>query len=221
VNIHLSDINVRLPGSPSPLFHLPHFQVAAGSRVLIHGPSGKGKTTMLNIVSGQFSPDSGRVLIGGTDLGALDEDARARFRRRHFGIVFQRWNLIDHLTVLENILLGIPEKSFDRRSNRATVALRKTGLEMLAARRAGALSPGEQQRVAVARMWAASPEIILADEPTSSLDGPGAEGVVDTLLQAAQGRTLVVVSHDPRIRSRFETVHDFSALIAPHQFANP
>lgn len=227
--ISLSGIEVRLPGSAGHLFRLPALEVASGARVLIHGPSGRGKTTLLHVIAGQFLPHAGSVRLGDTDLTALDENARADFRRDRLGIIFQRWNLIDHLTVLENVMLGIPKTSRSARRGRegftrealAREALRRTGLEDLAGRPGGLLSPGEQQRAAVARVWASSPAIILADEPTSSLDGPGAERVLDALWEASEpsgvsrGSTLLVVSHDPRARVRFDDVRDFGELIAP------
>jgi putative ABC transport system ATP-binding protein len=214
VNVILSGIEVRFPDRAEPLFRLPALEIASGARVLIHGSSGCGKTTLLHLISGQFPPHAGRVLVGVSDLTAEDANARAGFRRAHFGILFQRWNLIDHLPVLENVLLGISLRGPERRRNRALEALRKTGLAEFADRRGGLLSPGEQQRAAVARVWAAAPDVILADEPTSSLDGPGAERVMDALWEASEGRTMIVVSHDPRLRARFADMRDFGEMIA-------
>lgn len=217
MHIALKGVEVRLPAAPSPLFHLPRFDVATGARTLVHGPSGRGKTTLLNLLSGQFTPQAGSIRVGGTELTSLGADARARFRRAHFGIVFQRWNLIDHLTLLENVVLGIPDRAArgaERKRRRAEEALRRVGLAALAARRAGLVSPGEQQRAAVARVSAAEPAIILADEPTSHLDDDGAAHVIDALWSASAGRTLIVVSHDPRLRARFEDARDFSALVS-------
>lgn len=213
MQVVLTDVTVRIPDRPEPLFVLPRLELGSGSHVLVHGPSGRGKTTLLNLVAGQFRPHAGSVRVGDTELTALDADARARFRRRHMGIIFQRWNLVDHLTVLENILLGLPADK-PRRRDHALDALRAVGLDALAGRRGGLLSPGEQQRVAVARVRAAAPDLILADEPTSSLDDPGAAMVLDALEDAARGRTLVVVSHDPRARARFPRVHDFTSLVS-------
>jgi ABC-type lipoprotein export system ATPase subunit len=132
----------------------------------------------------------------------------------HDAFIGRARNLIDHLTVLENVLLGISLRGPERRRNRALEALRKTGLAEFADRRGGLLSPGEQQRAAVARVWAAAPDVILADEPTSSLDGPGAERVMDALWEASEGRTMIVVSHDPRLRARFADMRDFGEMIA-------
>ncbi len=207
---------MRLPGRAEPLFRLPRLDVPSGGHLLIQGPSGSGKTTLLHLLCGQFLPHAGSIRAGGTELTRLSDSERARFRRRRFGIVFQRAGLIAHLTVLENVLAGqapglvSPAEARDR----AREALRAMGLEALASRRAGLLSPGEQQRAAVARVRAASPDVILADEPTSSLDARGAEAVLDALMETAEGRTLVAVSHDPRAASRFGRVLDFLELVA-------
>src|SRR5690606_7021453 len=187
VNIALSDVTVRFPSAPAPLFHLPRFEAASGAHVLVHGPSGRGKTTLLHLPAGQFLPASGVIRVGDTELTALDDAARARFRRTHYGLIFQRWNLIDHLTVLENLMLGIPDRvargSFRKRRH-AEACLREVGLEKLASRRAGVVSPGEQQRIAVTRIRAAAPALVLADEPTSPLDDSGAALVFRTLRES-------------------------------------
>ena len=217
VNIALSDVTVRFPSASAPLFCLPRLEIAAGSHVLLHGPSGHGKTTLLHLLSGQFLPDSGSIRVGDTEVTELDDEARARFRRAHFGLIFQRWNLVDHLTVLENIMLVVPDRvarTREAKRRHAEVCLRDMGLSSLGARRAGVVSPGEQQRIAVAKIRAAEPAIVLADEPTSHLDDPGAGRVFESLLKFSRGRTLVVVSHDPRARIHFhdQDIYDFSVL---------
>lgn len=145
----------------------------------------------------------------------MNADSRARFRRDHVGIIFQRWNLVDHLTALENVLLGIPVSAPNAiRRKQAYAALQRTGLEELSLRPGGWLSPGEQQRVAAARVWASSPRLILADEPTSSLDDPGMERVMGVLWEASEGGTMVVVSHDPRLHALFRDRRDFADLVS-------
>jgi ABC-type lipoprotein export system ATPase subunit len=205
---------VRLPGRPQPLFAIAALKVPAGSRILIRGPSGTGKTTLLHLLAGQFPPDEGEILLGGRDFSALGGDDRRRLRRDHFGIIFQRMNLIGHLDAAENVGLAFAPGS-PSVAAKALEALRRMGLEGALRRRCATLSPGEQQRVAVARVLARSPDIVLADEPTSSLDGRNAEAVMEALCEASAGKTLVVVSHDGRIDRFFEDARDFEKLVRP------
>ncbi len=211
LDIHLEKLTVRVPGRSAPLFKLAKLEIPFGSRILVHGPSGKGKTTLLHLLSGQFLADEGEIIVGGQALAGLDGEARRRLRRRHYGIIFQRLNLFPHLDGLENTLLGGDDGVGALTKGRE--ALVRMGLGAQARQRCGSMSPGEQQRVAVARVLAAAPDIILADEPTSSLDQANAETVMRALCEVSEGRTMVVVSHDDRIRSFFKTVWDFSALV--------
>ncbi len=215
MNIELDNVVVRIPGRSAPLFSIPRFEVPGGSRVLIHGRSGKGKTTLLHVLSGQFPPDEGSVRVAGRDLAVLDEDARSRLRREHYGFVFQKQNLVAHLTVRENVLLGMKKGTTAKTrgvSDRIEEALHRMGVDSLAGQRGGLLSPGEQQRVAMARVWVSAPDIILADEPTSSLDQPNADMILEALWEVSEGRTLIVVSHDHRIHRFFETILDFERM---------
>ncbi len=212
MDISLSQIKIRLPNRIVPLFSISSLEIPGGSRILIHGPSGRGKTTLLHLLAGQFLPDEGTIRVDDVELTSLDDDARSRLRRKHFGIVFQRLNLLDHLTALENVLVGAPNSSRDYFA-KAAVAVSRMGLNPLSQQRSGTLSVGEQQRVAVARVLASSPDIVLADEPTSSLDDVNAESVMQALCEDVEGRTLVVVSHDARIRRFFDTVWDFEKLV--------
>ncbi len=174
------------------------------------GPSGSGKSTLLNLVSGIDLPDAGRVRVGGVDLTALDEQARTRFRRERVGFVFQFFNLIPTLTVLENLLLplelngteGPPARA------RAEALLRAVGLEDRADAAPDRLSGGEQQRVAVARAIVHRPALVLADEPTGNLDedtGRIVIGVLEELVRA-EGATLVVVTHARTLARRMDRV---------------
>lgn len=218
MDIVLSNIEMRFPGEPERgddsglLFRLPSMAVPTGRSILIHGPSGRGKTTLLHLMAGQFLPAHGQVSVGSMNVTEMDDDARRGMRRRHFGIVFQRFNLIQHLTPVENILLGAAEDEADG-ERKAWAALREMGLDPEIRRPSGTLSPGEQQRVAVARALAFAPDIILADEPTSSLDRRNAEAVMAALCETARGRTLVVVSHDERIHKFFDSPLDFESLV--------
>lgn len=213
MDIQFSQVQVRFPRRDRPLFRIDRLSIAAGSSVLIAGASGVGKTTLLHLMAGLFRPDGGDVLVGGHDLGRLSDAARSRFRRRHVGLVFQRLNLLDHLTAAENVRLALPPGPAGRTT--AAQALERMALGALADQCCATMSMGEQQRVAVARVLAARPDLILADEPTSSLDQVNADAVVTALLEEAQGRTLVVVSHDPRLQGRFTRHLAFAELVAP------
>jgi ABC-type lipoprotein export system ATPase subunit len=206
MDIRLSAVKVRLPPDDRPLFHIPALEIPHGSKVLIHGPSGKGKTTLLHLMAGLFLPSEGYVYVGEHNLKSLSDEQRCRLRRQHFGMVFQKLNLIDHLTALENVLLTLSAQSGPAAAGEA---LRQVGLETYASHRTAVLSLGEQQRVAVARVIAARPSILLADEPTSSLDAVNARAVLEALWGVPGNPTMIVVSHDERIRTRFDRVIAF------------
>ena len=207
MKIALQNIEVRLPNQGKALFRLPHFSVPAGEKVLLQGESGKGKTTLLHLMAGLFFPYQGSVEVGDARFSELSDEARCAFRRKNIGIIFQKLNLLEHLTPLENVKLAQVS------TERALTALKAVGLESAADVRSSVLSLGEQQRVAVARVLASDNAVILADEPTSSLDRANAERMMDLLFTAAQGKTLVVVSHDQRIEARFERRVDFVKLV--------
>lgn len=209
MKISLNDIKVDLPAGGGTLFCLPQFEAESGQKILLQGESGRGKTTFLHLMAGLFHPTEGRVQIGEHRLSTLSDEERCQFRRRHVGIIFQKLNLIEYLSPLENVLLCVGESAIDK----ARKALEAVGLERQSQARSSVLSLGEQQRVAVARVLAADPAIILADEPTSSLDEKNAANVMDLLFQAAQGKTLIVVSHDHRIERKFNSVVQFDQLV--------
>jgi len=188
-----------------PILRIDEIEIDSGSHLLIRGPSGAGKTTLLHLLAGLLEPQSGTVRIGGEPLHNQTENERCAWRRNQVGLVFQKLNLLGHLTALENVLLGSPGKGLTFAS--AMEALAKLGVDRLSDKLAYRLSLGEQQRVAVARVVARKPPLILADEPTSSLDEANAELVMDSLF-AAKGTegTLIVATHDDRVASRFERV---------------
>lgn len=188
------------------LFRVPEFVVEPGERVLIEGSSGRGKTTFLHLLAGLFLPTEGVVEIGDQRTSQMSDNERCDLRRKSFGIVFQKLNLIEHLTALENVEIAQPVKS----QSEALAALRAVKLEDRAGDLAATLSLGEQQRVAVARVLAVRPAIILADEPTSSLDDENAEFVMKSLFEAAKGKSLVVVSHDHRVKKLFNRAQHFA-----------
>ncbi len=211
VDILLENISVVLPATGRRLFDLKRLEIEKGSRVLIQGPSGVGKTTLLHLIAGLFIPDRGEVTVDGHQLTRMNEAARSRFRRQHYGVIFQKLNLIDHLTGLENVRLGL----FDRNDGlvKAQTALNSVHMEDLARGLTGYLSLGEQQRIAVARVLAARPSIALADEPISSLDQENAQVVMDALFSLPEESTLIVVSHDHRIAPKFTRVLQFKDLV--------
>ena len=212
MDIRLTKIQVRLPPGDRLLFQIGAYHIPADARVLIEGASGLGKTTLLHVIAGLCLPSAGEVHLGPHALRSLSDEARCRLRRKHVGIVFQKLNLLDHLTACENVLLALPPVSASTAV--ALSALERLGLKELAHTSSAAMSLGEQQRVAVARVVASRPDIILADEPTSSLDQANADAVMQALFDVSEGRTLVVVSHDRRIQGRFAKVIDFAEMIA-------
>jgi putative ABC transport system ATP-binding protein len=178
--------------------------VAEGEIVAIVGPSGSGKTTLLSLAGGLLSPTAGRVFILGEDLTGMSQSRRAAFRLHHVGFVFQSFNLLGALTAFENVEIAINlAGTTGRTANRRTSQL----LELLDLRhreraRPASLSGGEQQRLAVARALANHPDVILADEPTASLDSRAGHRVMElmrTAVEAREARSLVVVTHDTRI----------------------
>ena len=172
--------------------------VTAGELVALLGRSGSGKSTLIHLLAGIDAPDQGRVEVLGTDLGALDETARTRFRARNIGLVFQFFHLLPTLTVLENVLLPL-ELAGDRSAagrERALALLGRVGLEHRRDAFPDVLSGGEQQRIAVARALVTDPALVLADEPTGNLDQDSA-GIVLELLQelAREGHTVLMATH--------------------------
>lgn len=184
--------------------------VAPAERVAVLGPSGSGKSTLLNLISGIDLPDAGTVRVGGTDLTALSERRRTVFRRERLGFVFQFFNLIPTLTVLENLLLPLElTGSGDAAGrDRALGLLEAVGLAERASTYPDRLSGGEQQRVAVARAIVHRPRVVLADEPTGNLDeetGARVVALLDELVEQ-DGLTLVVVTHSADLAGRMDRI---------------
>jgi len=182
------------------------FTVPAGSLFAINGPSGSGKSTVLNMITGIDRPTSGRVIFAGSELRARNEDALARWRGRHVGIVFQFFQLVPTLTVRENVLLALElGGSLPRRvwQERTRTCLAEVGMDALAGRLPAELSGGQQQRVAIARALANDPPVLVADEPTGNLDSKTAQAIFETLESLArQGKTVIYVTHDPQLAAR-------------------
>jgi putative ABC transport system ATP-binding protein len=197
-------------GPPITVLHEVNLAVRAGELIALRGRSGAGKTTLLNLLAGIDRPTSGSVTLLGYDLAALDDDARARLRRQHVGMIFQNAHLFPALTALENveIPLRLTHASPALRSQRARDALDLVGLSARAQHRGPELSGGEQQRVALARAVVTAPRLILADEPTGNLDSATGRIIVDLLRDIAHSASIgiVVATHDAAIAGEADRV---------------
>lgn len=202
------------PGAAAPCIDIERLDVAAGEAVFLHGPSGCGKSTLLSLLAGVLVADSGRVTLLGHDWAALSGAARDRGRVAHVGYIFQQFNLLPYLSVLDNVLLPcrFSAARMERASREGPARLQaeqlldRMGLDAgLWRRQAMQLSVGQQQRVAAARALIGQPEVVIADEPTSALDEDRREAFLDVLLAACEAShsALVFVSHDRRIAARF------------------
>jgi len=201
--IHVRDVVMRLTSGGRTVTVLDgvSLDVARGECVAVTGPSGSGKSTLLGLVAGLDTPTSGAVVVDGVDLGALDEDALARFRRDRVGFVFQSYHLIPTLTAAENVAIPLELAGVaDARAGAARL-LDEVGLGERGHHYPVQLSGGEQQRVALARAVARAPVLLLADEPTGNLDSATGAAIIDLLLalNRERGSTLVLVTHDPAL----------------------
>ncbi|AYC32674.1 ABC transporter ATP-binding protein [Pseudomonas cavernae] len=175
-----------------------------GDSLAIVGTSGSGKSTLLGLLAGLDLPSAGEVTLAGRNLGALDEDQRARVRAEHTGFVFQSFQLLDNLNALENVMLPLELEGRRDARARATELLGRVGLGERLSHSPRHLSGGEQQRVAIARAFAAEPDVLFADEPTGNLDSQTGERISNLLFELNQerGTTLVLVTHDERLAHR-------------------
>ena len=178
-----------------------NLQIKDGESLAITGSSGSGKTTLLGLLAGLDVPSSGRVVVAGQELSAMSEDARALFRARAVGFVFQAFHLLPGLTALENVLLPLELAGNHQGQERARELLAQVGLSHRLQHYPGQLSGGEQQRVAIARAFACSPRYLFADEPTGNLDEQTGSNIIELLfrLNAEQQTTLVLVTHEARL----------------------
>jgi len=180
-------------------------EIAKGDFVAIIGPSGSGKSTLLHLLGGMLSPTQGKVLFGNDSLYDLTSDERSAIRKNRIGFVFQTFNLVPYLTALENVQVPLVLAGFgeEGQKRRAEMLLGRVGLADRLDHKPRELSVGEQQRVALARMLANDPVLILADEPTGNLDPETADGIMDFLNELnVEGRTIVMVTHDLRVAHR-------------------
>lgn len=222
--IQLENLVFSWPGQP-PLLDIEHFTLAAGERVFLKGPSGSGKTTLLGLLGGVQLPASGRIQLLGQDLARLSGSRRDRFRADHSGYIFQMFNLLPYLSVLENISLPCRFSAMRRRraiqshggvEAAARHLLAHLGLDRpeLLRRAVTELSIGQQQRVAAARALIGSPELVIADEPTSALDADAREAFLNLLFVECQaaGSSLLFVSHDGALERLFDRSLSLSEL---------
>lgn len=193
-------------------------EVGTGEAVGLVGPSGSGKSSLLMTLAGLERVDAGRVEIAGRDITDLDEDALARFRGRHIGIVFQSFHLVPTMTALENVMLPLEFAQSGDATAPARAALERVGLGARLDHYPAQLSGGEQQRVAIARAVVGRPPLLVADEPTGNLDEATGAAIVDLLfsLKRDYGATLVLVTHDPGLAALCDrTVRLRSGLMEP------
>ena len=209
--LSLENLLFRWPDQVAACLDIERFEVAADEQVFIHGESGSGKSTWLNLIAGVLTPLQGNIVALGQPLTALSAAARDRFRVDHIGLIFQQFNLIPYLSVLDNVLLPCrfsrrrAERAGDIRQAAATLLRHLDLEENLWQRPATQLSVGQQQRVAAARALIGRPEIVIADEPTSALDAARQAAFLDLLRRecAAANAALLFVSHDLRLAEGF------------------
>lgn len=216
VIVEVKDLVVEydLGNSRFTVVDIPQWSLDRCAQVAIFGPSGCGKSTLLHVVAGLLAPAEGSVVVCGSELTALSESDLDLFRARHIGYIFQDFNLLQGYTALENVLLGMAFSRQKPDKHHAKELLARVGLSHRVKHRPAELSIGERQRVAIARALARKPELILADEPTGSLDPVHAREVVELLREACRenGCSLVVVSHDPGVVDSFDASVPFMEL---------
>ncbi|KUJ79257.1 ABC transporter ATP-binding protein [Ruegeria profundi] len=218
--LNMSGVRFQWPGRTSFALNVPAFCLQRGETVLLLGESGSGKSTLLSLICGTLQTGTGTIAVSGTDLAALSGAGRDRLRAEQIGVIFQQFNLLPFATVSDNILLPL-RFAPNRRSRtkmpfeEATRLCRSLGLpDDLLGQRAASLSVGQQQRVAVARALIGQPPLMIADEPTSSLDAGSQNAFLDLMFgQLGEiGASLLMVSHDPRLGDRFDRVVELSDI---------
>jgi len=211
--VELSDVAFSYPRSDFSL-HVARLTIDPGCRAAVIGPSGSGKTTLLNLIAGISTPDRGRIVVGDTEVTGLGQIARRRFRIRNVGLVFQDFELLEYLSVLDNVLLPYRISSAMALSSetraRAEALAAEVGIADKLRRNARRLSHGERQRVAVCRALLIEPRLLLADEPTGNLDPANKGRVLDILLDYTRrtGSTMLMVTHDHDLLDGFDRVID-------------
>lgn len=214
--VELRNLSYTWPGASSPVLSIDELDIAPGEKVFIEGPSGSGKTTLLSLLGAVLAPGQGTLRLMASDVAALSQAARDRFRADHVGFIFQMFNLIPYLSMIDNVLLPCHfsvrrrDKALGEAEDLAAEAgrlLRRLGLDEADTTRAvTGLSVGQQQRVAAARALIGAPAMVVADEPTSSLDFDAREDFLALLFEQCEqaGSTLVFVSHDRSLGPLFD-----------------
>jgi putative ABC transport system ATP-binding protein len=204
--IQLDGVTKTYSSGAAPALAEVSMSVAAGEVAAVMGPSGSGKSTLLNLIAGLDKPTAGTVTVAGRRIDALGESALARFRARHVGIIFQCFNLLDDLTVEDNVQLPAQLAGMSRRQAKARAGqlLERMGIAEHRNAYPARMSGGQRQRVAIARALVNSPEVLLADEPTGALDTATGQEIGRLLRELNQdGQTLVLVTHDPDLAERY------------------
>ena len=208
--IQLNKVSLTLNSAAGPVDILRgvSLSVASGTSIALVGPSGSGKSSLLMVAAGLERPTGGQVIVAGTDITRMGEDAAARFRRGAVGIVFQSFHLIPTMTALENVAVPLELAGVADAFDRAAADLRNVGLIKRIEHYPGQLSGGEQQRVALARALAPRPKILFADEPTGNLDGANGQAIADLIfgLNQERGSTLFLVTHEERLAQRCDRI---------------
>lgn len=220
MTINIKDLTYRY-AKEDPVLHIKQWQVDSGERLFLHGPSGCGKSTLLNILAGMLAVNEGHVSVCGQQLQRLNRYRRDQFRANHIGYVFQQFNLIPYLSAVDNIQLSC---SFAKQATPSLEAIKELLARLNIAptdwqKPTSSLSIGQQQRIAIARALINQPELLIADEPTSSLDAKNRDNFMSILMEITQesATTLIFVSHDQTLAKYFERCDHFETL---NQLAN-
>ena len=217
--VQINDVTKRYDGSEAPAVDGITLEIAPGEAVAVMGPSGSGKSTLLNLIAGLDRPTSGAITVAGRRIDRLSETGMARCRRGQIGMIFQFFNLLDDLTVVDNVMLPAQLAGMGRSQARARAGELLAALHIEHHRDAypGRLSGGERQRVAIARALVNRPVLLLADEPTGALDTATGEEIGQLLLELNRsGQTLVLVTHNPELAARYthRAIHLLDGRIA-------
>ena len=215
--LELSDIRKSFPlpgGGTVPILDVPKLQIAEGEQVVLLGQSGGGKTTLLHIIAGITTPDSGSVKVDGIEMTKLSEQGRDRVRAAKLGYVFQTVNLLPGFTALENVRLGMTFGNGKHDLSRAARLLDRVGLSDRLSYKPSQLSVGQQQRISVARALANRPRLLLADEPTANVDAANQQKIIDLIRETCSEEkiALIMVTHDLKLAQQFPRVEKLESL---------